>query len=212
METETETEPETGAGAGAGAGTEAPTEADTEPGSGPEPGADPAGTVRESAARTASGATGGPYGGGRGPDDVHGPDGESGPDGGRETVVAEVTPTYSGCPAMAEMRADVAARLRAAGFSRVRVRTVLDPPWSTDLITAEGRRKLAAYGIAPPGPAPRRAPGPVPLELGAVRRAVPCPRCGSSATEETSHFSATACRSLWRCRACWEPFEHVKEV
>jgi ring-1,2-phenylacetyl-CoA epoxidase subunit PaaD len=127
-------------------------------------------------------------------------------------VVAELTPTYSGCPAMAEMRADVAARLRAAGFARVEVRTVLDPPWSTDLITAEGRRKLAAHGIAPPGPAPRRTGGPVPLVLGATRHAVECPRCGSADTEETSHFSATACKSLWRCRACREPFEHVKEL
>jgi ring-1,2-phenylacetyl-CoA epoxidase subunit PaaD len=139
------------------------------------------------------------------------PEGTAGPDGG-VVVVAELTPTYSGCPAMAEMRADVAARLQAAGFPRVRVRTVLDPPWTTDLITAEGRRKLAAYGIAPPGPAPARAPGPVPLVLGPVRHAVPCPRCGSPDTEETSRFSATACKSLWRCRACREPFEHVKEV
>ncbi|WP_031052841.1 1,2-phenylacetyl-CoA epoxidase subunit PaaD, partial [Streptomyces sp. NRRL WC-3774] len=70
-------------------------------------------------------------------------------------VVASLTPTYSGCPAMAEMRADVAGRLRAAGFERVEIRTVLDPPWTTDWITAAGRRKLAEHGIAPPGPAPR---------------------------------------------------------
>jgi ring-1,2-phenylacetyl-CoA epoxidase subunit PaaD len=131
------------------------------------------------------------------------------PDG---TVVASLTPTYSGCPAMAEMRADVAARLHAAGFERVEIRTVLDPPWSTDRISAEGRRKLLAHGIAPPGPAPRRAEGPVPLVLGATRESVPCPRCGSADTEQTSRFSATACRSLWRCRGCLEPFEHVKEL
>lgn len=131
------------------------------------------------------------------------------PDG---TVVAGLTPTYSGCPAMAEMRADVAARLRAAGFGRVEIRTVLDPPWSTDLITARGRSKLRAHGISPPEAAPRRTAGPVPLVLGATRPAVGCPRCGSADTEETSRFSATACKSLWRCRACREPFEHVKEL
>ncbi|MEW1859090.1 phenylacetate-CoA oxygenase subunit PaaJ [Streptomyces sp. NBC_00669] len=131
------------------------------------------------------------------------------PDG---TVVASLTPTYSGCPALAEMRADVAARLHAAGFAHVEIRTVLDPPWSTDRISPEGRRKLREHGIAPPGPAPRRAAGPVPLVLGATRQAVPCPRCGSTDTEQTSRFSATACRSLWRCRGCLEPFEHVKEL
>ncbi|WP_327286979.1 1,2-phenylacetyl-CoA epoxidase subunit PaaD [Streptomyces sp. NBC_01198] len=128
------------------------------------------------------------------------------------TVVASLTPTYSGCPAMAEMRADVAARLRRAGFEKVEIRTVLDPPWSTDLITARGRRKLREHGISPPGAAPRRNPGPVPLVLGAPRQAVGCPQCGSTDTEETSRFSGTACKSLWRCRACREPFEHVKEL
>ncbi|MDI2124811.1 1,2-phenylacetyl-CoA epoxidase subunit PaaD [Yinghuangia seranimata] len=127
------------------------------------------------------------------------------------TVVANLAPTYSGCPAVAEMRADVAWRLREAGFPGADVRTVLDPPWTTDWITEEGRRKLAAYGIAPPGPAPHRA-GPVPLELSPRRPAVACPLCGSPDTEETARFAATACRALRRCRACLEPFEHLKEV
>ncbi|MFF4349676.1 1,2-phenylacetyl-CoA epoxidase subunit PaaD [Streptomyces sp. NPDC001530] len=131
------------------------------------------------------------------------------PDG---TVVASLTPTYSGCPAMAEMRADVAARLRDAGYARVEIRTVLDPPWTSDWITAEGRRKLAEHGIAPPGAAPRRAAGPVPLVLAPTRRVVACPRCGSADTEETSRFAATSCKALWRCRACLEPFEYVKEI
>ncbi|MFB7652804.1 MULTISPECIES: 1,2-phenylacetyl-CoA epoxidase subunit PaaD [unclassified Streptomyces] len=132
---------------------------------------------------------------------------EVGADG---TVVASLTPTYSGCPAMAEMRADVAARLRDAGYERVEIRTVLDPPWTSDWITESGRRKLAEHGIAPPGPAPRG--GPVPLVLSPTRPAVPCPRCGSADTEETSRFAATSCKALWRCRACREPFEYVKEI
>ncbi|MEU1183890.1 1,2-phenylacetyl-CoA epoxidase subunit PaaD [Streptomyces sp. NPDC005820] len=128
------------------------------------------------------------------------------------TVVASLTPTYSGCPAMAEMRAHVAARLTAAGYRQVQVRTVLDPPWTTDWITPDGRRKLAEHGIAAPGPATRSASGPVPLTLSATRRTVPCPLCGSADTEETSRFGATSCKALWRCRSCREPFEYVKEI
>ncbi|MEV0737909.1 1,2-phenylacetyl-CoA epoxidase subunit PaaD [Streptomyces sp. NPDC050549] len=131
---------------------------------------------------------------------------EIGEDG---TVVASLTPTYSGCPAMAEMRAEVAARLTDAGYPRVEIRTVLDPPWSSDWITPAGRAKLAEHGIAPPGAAPR---GPLVLTLSPTRRTVPCPRCGATDTEETSHFAATSCKALWRCRACREPFEYVKEI
>ncbi|MFD5080529.1 1,2-phenylacetyl-CoA epoxidase subunit PaaD [Streptomyces sp. NPDC058371] len=128
------------------------------------------------------------------------------------TVVASLTPTYSGCPAMAEMRAGVAASLREAGFDRVAIRTVLDPPWTSDWITATGRRKLAEHGIAPPLAAPRRPGGPVPLSLSPIRRTVPCPRCASVDTEETSRFAATSCKALWRCLTCREPFEYVKEI
>ncbi|MBZ4019136.1 1,2-phenylacetyl-CoA epoxidase subunit PaaD [Streptomyces purpurogeneiscleroticus] len=134
---------------------------------------------------------------------------EVAPDG---SVTATMTPTYSGCPAMAEMRATLAARLRAAGYADVRIETVLDPPWTTDWISEEGRRKLAEHGIAPPGPAPRRTEGPVLLDLSPTRRAVPCPRCGSADTEELSRFGATSCRALRRCRSCREPYEHVKEI
>jgi ring-1,2-phenylacetyl-CoA epoxidase subunit PaaD len=130
------------------------------------------------------------------------------------TVVARLTPTYAGCPAVAEMRAETAARLRAAGFTDVQVVTVLDPPWTTDRITGEGRRKLAEHGIAPPGP--RRHPGPAPartwLSLTSAPPQVPCPRCASTDTEEVSRFAATACTALRRCRACLEPFPHVKDL
>ncbi|MCU1614185.1 MAG: paaD [Frankiales bacterium] len=127
-------------------------------------------------------------------------------------VVVEITPTYTGCPAMGVMRADLLRALHAAGYADVDVRTVLSPPWSTDWISDDGRRKLAQAGIAPPGPVPARAAGPVPLRLGPAVRDVPCPLCGSPDTEELSAFGATACKDLRRCRRCREPFEHVKEI
>jgi ring-1,2-phenylacetyl-CoA epoxidase subunit PaaD len=128
------------------------------------------------------------------------------------TVVVEITPTYTGCPAMGVMRADLLLALHRAGFADVDVRTVLSPAWTTDWISDEGRRKLAAGGIAPPGAAPVRPAGPVPLDLGPTRRTATCPLCGSSDTEELSEFGATACKALRRCRTCREPFEHVKEI
>ena len=128
-----------------------------------------------------------------------------------EGIVVTITPTYSGCPAMREIAADVTARLRRVGFDRVTVATQLAPPWSTDWITAEGKRKLAAVGIAPPSPAPRHA-GPVPLTLGRRPASPSCPRCDSPDTSVTAQFSATACKSLHRCHACGEPFEAVKAI
>ncbi|NED94672.1 phenylacetate-CoA oxygenase subunit PaaJ [Phytoactinopolyspora alkaliphila] len=131
-------------------------------------------------------------------------------DGGRVTV--SITPTYTGCPAMDTMRDDLVHALMDAGYDAVEVRVVLAPPWSTDWISDDGRRKLAEHGIAPPGPAPSAAPGPIPLSLGPTVRVVHCPHCGSAKTDEVSRFSATACKALRRCRACAEPFEHVKEI
>lgn len=128
------------------------------------------------------------------------------------TVTAILTPTYSGCPAMAEMHAEVVRRLHDAGFDHARTRTQLDPAWSSDWITPQGRQKLAENGIAPPGDVLPHAAGPVPLTLSPTRRTVPCPHCGSPKTEEISRFGATACRALRRCLACLEPFEHVKEI
>ncbi|MFJ8440340.1 1,2-phenylacetyl-CoA epoxidase subunit PaaD [Kitasatospora griseola] len=126
-------------------------------------------------------------------------------------VTAWITPTYSGCPAVAEMAGDVARRLRAAGFDQVEVRLRIDPPWSSDRISAEGRRKLAEAGIAPPTPGGLPTPGAL-LTLGPTRLAVTCPQCGSTDTEELSRFGSTACKSLWRCRSCREPFDRIKEI
>ncbi|HET8616388.1 MAG TPA: 1,2-phenylacetyl-CoA epoxidase subunit PaaD [Actinomycetales bacterium] len=127
-----------------------------------------------------------------------------------DTVVVTITPTYSGCPAMATMRDDLVRSLHEAGFAEVRVDVRLHPAWSSDDITDEGRRRLARAGISPPGPAP--AHGPVALSLLPTRRTISCPRCGSDRAELTSEFGATACKALYRCADCLEPFEHVKEI
>jgi ring-1,2-phenylacetyl-CoA epoxidase subunit PaaD len=131
-------------------------------------------------------------------------------------VVVTITPTYSGCPALAEIAHDVRHRLARAGFAGAIVRTELAPAWSSDQITAEGRAKLRAAGLAPPGRGPRGGaePGrPVPLTLtSAPREPVPCPRCGSPDTERTAAFGPTACTALFRCGACREPFEYVKDI
>ena len=123
-----------------------------------------------------------------------------------DRVRVAIAPTYSGCPAVAEMRADVVTRLRAAGFPDVDVRVELSPPWSTDDITEHGRTLLAQHGIAPPGNRP------VAVQLG-VRLAAPaCPQCGSHRTEVTSAFGPTPCTALCRCLDCREPFEHMKAI
>ena len=132
-------------------------------------------------------------------------------------IVVTITPTYSGCPALREIARDLEYRLTRAGFAGAAVRTQIAPAWSSDWITPEGRRKLHAAGIAPPGPvssgsAGQGARGPVPLNLTtAPRGRVPCPQCGSPDTEQTAAFGATACKALMRCRSCHEPFEYVKE-
>jgi ring-1,2-phenylacetyl-CoA epoxidase subunit PaaD len=121
-------------------------------------------------------------------------------------VTVTITPTYSGCPAMEEIRADLRAAL--PDFE-VEVRTVLAPAWTTAWMTDAGRRKLEEYGIAPPR---RTGSGPVAVTLSAAKvAALTCPQCGSRDTEELSRFASTACKSLWRCRSCREPFDHFKD-
>jgi ring-1,2-phenylacetyl-CoA epoxidase subunit PaaD len=132
-------------------------------------------------------------------------------------VEVTVTPTYSGCPAMDQIREDVAAALRAAGFDAVRVRTVLAPAWTTDWMTEAGRAALLAYGIAPPAPArPAGAASGGGAGNGrgvvAVALSVRCPRCGSPDTREVARFGSTACKALWQCRACAEPFDSFKAI
>lgn len=119
-------------------------------------------------------------------------------------LVADVSPTYLGCPAVLAIELAVEAALRDAGFANVRVVRALAPAWSTDDITDAGREKLRAYGIAPPNRGARRGA----LVVGAD--AVACPRCGSTATEKLTEFGSTACKALWRCTSCREPFDYFK--
>jgi ring-1,2-phenylacetyl-CoA epoxidase subunit PaaD len=120
-----------------------------------------------------------------------------------EQVEAVITPTYSGCPAMSMIAVEVELALHRAGFEHARVTTVLSPAWTTDWLTDAGRRKLAQSGIAPPAAqASRRAL----FEDGTIM----CPRCGSLQTERLAEFGSTACKSLWRCESCKEPFEHFR--
>ncbi|TSE00160.1 phenylacetate-CoA oxygenase subunit PaaJ [Skermania sp. ID1734] len=127
------------------------------------------------------------------------------------TVEVTITPTYSGCPAMATIRDDLTRSLQEHGY-QVQINTQLVPAWSSDWITANGRRKLREYGYSVPGPAPVRRLGPVPLTLIAAPRRIHCPRCGSDATQLVSEFGATLCKAQYRCLKCLEPFDHVKEI
>jgi ring-1,2-phenylacetyl-CoA epoxidase subunit PaaD len=126
------------------------------------------------------------------------------------TVVVTITPTYSGCPAMATMRDDLVHRLEDHGVRAV-VRVSLTPAWSSDWITRRGRQALVAHGISAPLAAAKPA-GPTAISLTATRRALRCPRCNSDDVELTSEFGPTACKAMYRCTSCLEHFEHVKEI
>ena len=124
-----------------------------------------------------------------------------------------ITPTYSGCPAMGQIEDDVKATLAAAGLP-ARVLTQLAPAWTTDWMSEAAREKLRAYGIAPPHACASTAPGAANVVQFAARSAmsevVHCPQCGSANTTETSHFGSTACKALYRCLDCMEPFDYFK--
>lgn len=121
--------------------------------------------------------------------------------------VVTITPTYSGCPAMQEIAADIAQVLRTQGVSEVRIQTSLSPAWTTDWMSEKGRVALKAYGIAPPG---QKA-----VDISGITRrepdlVVPCPLCHSDRTRLVSHFGSTSCKALYRCNACGEPFDYFK--
>ncbi len=122
-----------------------------------------------------------------------------------DAIEVVVTPTYSGCPAMELIAHSIERALQEAGATSVRVEQRLAPAWTTDWIAPEAKDKLARYGIAPPG---RAAEQPIRF----APRTIACPRCGSDDTERLSQFGSTACKALWRCRACREPFEYFKPI
>ncbi|MGM7666494.1 1,2-phenylacetyl-CoA epoxidase subunit PaaD [Microbacterium sp. A93] len=124
----------------------------------------------------------------------------AGPEG---AVVVTITPTYSGCPAMDVIEQDLKAVFAAEGYEKVMVDRVLSPAWSTDWMTDEGKTKLQEYGIAPPTGKGHRGT----VTLGMI---VKCPRCHSLNTREISRFGSTACKALYSCKDCLEPFDYFK--
>lgn len=112
-----------------------------------------------------------------------------------DTLEVSVTPTYSGCPATRVISNDIETALRSRGVSDVKIKTVISPPWTTDWLTNEGKKKLEAYGIAPPSPA------------GGPEK---CPQCSSRNVSLVSQFGSTPCKAHWRCESCLEPFDYFK--
>lgn len=129
---------------------------------------------------------------------------------GRLTVV--LTPTYTGCPATEAIRDDVRRVLNESGYPQVEVQITLSPPWTSDWISARGRRRLREYGIAPPAGDAAHGTGQIVrfMPRGQRAAAIACPRCGSVDTEVLSEHGSTPCKALHRCRACREPFDYFK--
>jgi ring-1,2-phenylacetyl-CoA epoxidase subunit PaaD len=125
-----------------------------------------------------------------------------------DAVTVVVTPTYSGCPAMAVIERDIETALHDHGVARVVVKTTYSPAWTTDWIPAPAREKLRAYGIAPPASADHDAP----VAIGRRRPAVRCPNCGSMSTHLRSEFGSTACKAIHACASCNQPFEEFKAI
>ncbi len=125
---------------------------------------------------------------------------------GRGALTVVVTPTYSGCPATEVIASSICEALQAAGAERVCIETRLSPPWTTDWLTTEACEKLRRHGIAPPGAlATTQA-------LRFVPTPPPCPRCSEKKTTRLSEFGSTACKAMYRCPACLEPFEYFKPI
>ena len=119
-------------------------------------------------------------------------------------LVVTITPTYSGCPAMNTIEADIKKCLLNEGYQNIVVKTVLQPAWTTDWLTENGREQLKAYGIAPPqGSTSKRV-------LFLEDETVPCPQCNSENTELVSEFGSTACKAQYKCKDCLEPFDYFK--
>lgn len=115
-----------------------------------------------------------------------------------------ITPTYSGCPAMNMIEVNIKAALQEHGYQKIKVTTILSPAWTTDWLTESGKQKLKAYGIAPPIGSVEKA-----MLLGEERN-IECPQCNSTNTEMLSQFGSTACKALFRCKDCLEPFDYFK--
>lgn len=131
-----------------------------------------------------------------------------GPD---QRVEVDITPTYSGCPAMKEMQDAIVEALTRAGVRDVTVKQVFSPAWTTDWMSHDARERLRAYGIAPPMTT-RRDRGDDLVQLRRASDAVACPFCQSDRTEERSHFGSTSCKALYVCLDCRQPFEHFKAI
>ena len=123
-----------------------------------------------------------------------------------EVVEVVITPTYSGCPAMDTTAANIRLVLLENGFKNIQITTVLSPAWTTDWMSEEGKEKLKAYGIAPPNPRQQVCNN----ELFAPHEVVQCPRCNSYHTHRVSEFGSTACKALYQCDECSEPFDYFK--
>ena len=119
-------------------------------------------------------------------------------------IVITITPTYSGCPALHTMREDIETALKAANINDYQICESLTPPWTSDWISPEGRRKLKQYGIAPPAPCR--------MWSDVDHAVVACPQCGSSHTRMVSEFGSTSCKALFQCHACLEPFDYFKPI
>ncbi|MDM3872495.1 1,2-phenylacetyl-CoA epoxidase subunit PaaD [Porticoccus sp. W117] len=128
-----------------------------------------------------------------------------------DKITVTLTPTYSGCPAINTMAEDVDAALKNAGYRNFEIRNQLAPAWTTDWLSPEGRRKLKEYGIAPPQESSTcRKTSSDKASLFAEEPPVPCPQCDSSNTLKISEFGSTACKALYKCQDCHEPFDYFK--